>query len=146
MGDQAGEACQGLKFKPGAGSAGDTLNQMLADAGLKPGMKPGSKPGQNGMMGAGGGFSARRSTLDNIGMYGRIPTKGNPQSSKTGGGKDAPTIGGSYRADDGMPATSKLDPHGLWRASGASETAVPARYRGRVERYFQRIADEAGKK
>jgi hypothetical protein len=146
MGDQAGQACQGLKFKPGAGSAGDTLNQMLADAGLKPGMKPGSKPGQNGMMGAGGGFSARRSTLSNIGMYGRIPTKGNPQSSKTGGGKDAPTIGGSYRADDASPAASKLDPHGLWRASGASETAVPARYRGRVERYFQRIADEAGKK
>ncbi|MBI3861979.1 MAG: hypothetical protein HY290_08785 [Planctomycetia bacterium] len=142
MGEGAGAACQSLKFKPGEGCLGNTLEQMLADAGLKPGS--GSKPGQSGMMGAGGGFSARRSTLNNIGMYGRIPAKGNPKSTRAGGGERAQTVGGSYRANEGPATSSKLDPHGLWRASGASEASVPARYRGRVERYFQRIADEAG--
>ena len=68
MGDQAGEACQGLKFKPGDGAAGETLDQMLADAGMKLGSKPGSKPGQTGMMGAGGGFCTASCGSGTFGM------------------------------------------------------------------------------
>ncbi len=142
MGQQCEGACDSLKFKPGEGCLGDTLSQMLADAGFKPG---GGKPGQNGSMGAGGGFSARRSSLNNIGLYGQLPTRGNPTQSKSGGGKQSLSAGGSYRTDDDRVTSSRLDPHGLLKASGAGETAVPARYRNRVEQYFQRIADEAGK-
>ncbi len=141
MGQQCEGACEGLKFKPGEGCLGDTLSQMLADAGFK----PGGKPGQNGPMGAGGGFSARRSSLNNIGLYGQMPTRGNPTQSKSGGGKQSLSVGGSYRTDNDRVTSSRLDPHGLLKASGAGETAVPARYRNRVEQYFQRIADEARK-
>ena len=142
MGEQSEGACNSLKFKPGEGCLGDTLSQMLADAGFKPG---GGKPGQNGALGAGGGFSARRSSLSNIGLYGNLPTRGNPTQSKSGGGKQSLSIGGSYRTDVDQVTSSRLDPHGLLKASGAGETAVPARYRSRVEQYFQRIADETGK-
>lgn len=141
MGQECEGACDSLKFKPGEGCLGDTLSQMLADAGFK----PGGKPGQNGPFGAGGGFSARRSSLSNIGLYGNLPTRGNPTQSKSGGGKQSLSIGGSYRTDADRVTSSRLDPHGLLKASGAGETAVPARYRSRVEQYFQRIADETGK-
>jgi hypothetical protein len=98
-------------------------------------------------MGSGGGYSARRSEMKNIGLYGKIPTRGNPQAFRSGGGKDAPSVGGSYRADSDRTTSSRLDPHGMLRSSGVSETAVPARYRGQVQQYFQRIAEEAdGKK
>ncbi len=141
MGEQSEGACNSLKFKPGEGCLGDTLSQMLADAGFK----PGGKPGQNGALGAGGGFSARRSSLSNIGLYGNLPTRGNPTQSKSGSGKQSLSVGGSYRTDADQVTSSRLDPHGLLKASGAGETAVPARYRSRVEQYFQRIADETGK-
>ncbi len=143
MGKQCENACDSLKFKPGEGCLGDSLSQMLADAGFKPG---GGKPGPNGAFGAGGGFSARRSALSNIGLYGKMPTRGNPTQSKSGGGKQSLSVGGSYRTDADRVTSSRLDPHGLLKASGTGETAVPARYRNRVEQYFQRIADEAGKK
>ncbi len=140
-GKQCEGACDSLKFKPGEGCLGDTLSQMLADAGFK----PGGKTGQNGPLGSGGGFSARRSSLNNIGLYGNLPTRGNPTQSKSGGGKQSLSVGGSYRTDADQVTSSRLDPHGLLKASGAGETAVPARYRSRVEQYFQRIADETGK-
>lgn len=141
MGEQSEKACKGLKFSPGEGCLGNSLSQMLADSGFK----PGSKSGKSGAMGAGGGFSARRSTLNNIGLYGQIPTRGNPTESKSGNGKKSLSVGGSYRSDADRTSSSRLDPQGLLKASGAGETAVPARYRNRVEQYFQRIADEAGK-
>ncbi len=138
MGDGSGEACQGLKFAPGEGSLGDTLNQLLADAGFKPGRKPGTGTG------ASGGYSARRSALNNIGMYGQMPTRGNPTQASARKGKKSQqgTIGGSYRDDRDNVAPSRLDPHGLLKAAGTSEAAIPARYRNRVEQYFRRIAEE----
>jgi hypothetical protein len=139
MGEQAEGACQGLKFSPGEGCLGDSLNQMLSDAGFKP------KNGQSGQMGAGGGFSSRKSSLRNMGLYGQMPTRGNPTQSKSGNGKQSLSVGGSYRADDSQVTNSRLDPHGQLKASGTSEAAVPTRYRNRVEQYFRRIADEAGK-
>ena len=141
MGEKSAQACQGLKFSPGEGCLGDSLSQMLADAGFQ----PGNKPGQNGPMGSGGGFSSRRSSLNNMGLYGKMPTRGNPTQSKSGNGKQSLSVGGSYRSDADRTSSSRLDPHGLLKSSGAGETAVPARYRNRVEQYFQRIADEAGK-
>lgn len=140
-----GEACKNMKFSPGEGSLGDTLNQLLSDAGMKPGMKPGSKPGD--AQGNAGGYSARRSTLNNIGLYGHLPTRGNPTQSKSGGGQKSGGIGGSFRTDSQDAQMNRLDPHGTLKGSGVSETAIPVRYRGRVEEYFRRIAEEtSGKK
>jgi len=145
QGEAAGEACKNMKFSPGEGCLGDTLSQLLSDAGMKPGMKPGSKPGQ--AEGNGGGYSARRSTLNNIGLYGHFPTRGNPTQSKSGGGHKSGGIGGSFRTDPQGAQMSRLDPHGTLKGSGVSETAIPVRYRGRVEEYFRRIAEEtSGKK
>jgi hypothetical protein len=146
MGDQACQSCQGLKFKPG-NCAGQSLQQMLSDSGFKRGNKPGkgNRPGM-GPMGPGGESGAEPNSLKNVGLYGKMPTKGNPKQSKHKGKDGAPTIGGSYRADDGPQHATRLDPHGMLRASGSSPAVVPARYRSRVERYFQRIADEAESK
>ncbi|MBS0263165.1 MAG: hypothetical protein JSS02_14570 [Planctomycetes bacterium] len=149
MGQQAGQACQNLKFKPGRGAAGETLSQMLADSGRKRSQQPGQNAGKSsgtGRMGPGGESGNTPSSLENVGLYGKTPARGNPQPSRHKGRDGAPTIGGSYRADEGPQAASRLDPHGMLRASGTSPAAVPAKYRGRVERYFQRIADEAGSK
>ena len=138
---QCQSACNSLKFRPGEGSMGNTLNQLLAGAGFKPGM---GNPGQSGPMGQGGGYSARRSEMKNIGLYGKTPTRGNPQAGRSRGDKNAPSVGGSYRADSQEATSNRIDPHGMLRSSGVSETAVPARYRGRVQQYFQIIAEEAG--
>ena len=119
MAAEAGEACQGLKFKPGEGCLGDTLSQLLADAGLK----PGGKRGQNGQQGAGGGYSARRSTLNNIGMYGQIPTRGNPTQSRGGSGKQAISGSGNFGTSADRARASRLDPHGMLNASGTSDAA-----------------------
>lgn len=142
-GQACDKACQSLKFSPGEGALGDTLSQLLADAGFNPGM--GMKPGQGrGGVGSGGGYSARRGEMSQIGLYGNLPTRGNPTSAKGGGKRGAKTIGGSYTTDSNNVTSTRLDPHGLLKSSGTSETAIPARYRGRVQDYFQRIAEEAG--
>ena len=90
---------------------GDTLNQLLADAGFKPGM--GMKEGfGNGPMGSGQGFSARRGAMNKIGLYGSLPTRGNPTSAKGGGDRGARTIGGSYTTDSTRVTDGRTDPHG----------------------------------
>ncbi|HEV3022089.1 MAG TPA: hypothetical protein VGX76_06465, partial [Pirellulales bacterium] len=157
MGNACEGACKGLKFAPSDGNPqgqglGDTLAQLLADAGLKPGQgqgqgQPGSeKIGMGLGQGAGGGYSARRSSLQNIGLYGNLPTRGQP--SRQGNGRGRMAMGGQ---GDGESNTSR-SPGGLvrggdaMRASGASEAVVPIRYRARVEQYFQRVAEETGGK
>jgi hypothetical protein len=134
-------ACNGLKFSPGEGSMGDTLNQLLRNAGFKPGSS-----GQNGPMGSGGGYSARRGAMANIGLYGKIPARGNPTTAKSGSGKKGQLATGSFSTDSDHTTTNRVDPHGMLRSSGTTETAIPARYRNRVQQYFQRIAEEAGGK
>ena len=85
--------------------------------------------------------------MNNIGMYGQMPTRGNPTNAKSGSGnKKAKMAGGNYSTHDDRATSSRIDPHGLLRSSGVSESAVPARYRGRVQDYFQRIAEEAERK
>lgn len=139
-GQECEGTCEGLQFGPHEDCLGETLKQLLADAGFD----PGAGMGQGSGTGSGNGFSSRRSSMSNMGLYGNLPTRGNPTQSKSGNGRQGPTIGGSYRADADRVTSSRLDPHGLLKASGASEAAVPTRYRSRVEQYFQRIADESG--
>ncbi|HJT34809.1 MAG TPA: hypothetical protein VJ783_22470 [Pirellulales bacterium] len=141
MGEQGENACRGLKFAPNESLPGDcmanTLAQLLADAGFKQGNGPG--------MGAGGGYSARRSALNNIGLYGNLPTRGNPTAAR-GGRRGSAPLGAA--GSGGGPADSMEigidDREGAIRAAGASSVAVPVRYRSRVRQYFQRIAEETG--
>jgi hypothetical protein len=131
MGGQASEC---LKFQPGLEAGlGNTVEQLLEAAGRANG---------NGT-GAGGGYSTRRSTASNVGLYGGRPTRS--QAAKGGGGKA--DRGGS--ADGRGAAGNPGDPAAFegsekLRASGRSDAAVPAKYRKRVGEYFQRVADEIG--
>src|SRR5258708_2590158 len=59
-----GVGLAGLKLKPVLRNGlGDTISQLLGEAGLLPGKGKGS----------GGGLTASRSTLDNVGLYGGLP-------------------------------------------------------------------------
>jgi len=143
-GELAG-ACQGcLKFQPGlADKLGNSIEQMLADAGL-------SLPGQLGQIGsgmgigAGNGYSARQSNLNNIGLYGNRPTL--LSSARQGSGRSAAGAGagrpaGATAARRAPETTSTPD---ALRAAGQAQTTIPANYRRRVADYFQRVADEIG--
>jgi hypothetical protein len=136
----AASAC--LRFQPGLGDAlGQTLAQLLADAGLalQPGYGSGGGFGQ-------GGYSARRNTLDNVGLYGGLPTFDQSASAQEGTSsrqREGAFGSGRQRSQgDGSPDAYQMSGH--QSASGAGEAAVPLRYRTKVGRYFQRIADELG--
>jgi hypothetical protein len=136
MGDQAG-AC--LKFNPSLSQGlGNTVEQLLKAAGLG----SGSKPGQG--MGNGGGYSARRSTLDNVGLYGGRPTRS--AWAKGGSGNRRERSGSTASNGDvnqGEPG-DRVGEESKLRATGQSDRVVPVRYRQRVGDYFQRVADEIG--
>jgi hypothetical protein len=140
-------ACQQMRFGPMKSGLGETLDQLLRDAGFRPGSlenESSAAPGQSGSIGAGGGSSARRSALNNVGLYGRIPATRNPTQSGSGKRRQLTVFPGGHGDSVQGNRGSALDPHGLLRASGIGESAIPARYRSRVQKYFERIADEAG--
>jgi hypothetical protein len=135
MGDQA-SMCLG--FKPKLSSAlGNTVDQLLQAQGLSMGRN-------RGMNGAGGGYSSRRSTLNNVGLYGSLPRISH-QSGKNGSARNAQ---GSAVSGAGQP-TDPNDPNGFrpggrMQAAGESGANVPAVYRKKVGAYFERVADELG--
>jgi len=90
-----------------------------------------------------GGSSARRSTAQNIGLYGRLPAIGEASGTgRVGGGnpgRPGAATGGSRPGGPGSAQGSK--PPG---AMGTADAAIPAPYRRRVAEYFQRVADETG--
>jgi hypothetical protein len=139
--------CQGIgeqgtaslknSFEPGLGeSLGSTLSQLLADSGF----------GQEGGLGAGrgGGYSARRNSLGNIGLYGGFPaTSGMQGGQQRGANSSRGTPGyakGSQAAAGGAGANVSTGN----ATTGGAEASVPSEYRRRVGRYFQRLADELG--
>lgn len=127
------------RFQPSLGNClSQTIDQLLADAGFGMGEGFGS--------GAGGGYSTRRSTLQNVGLYGASPQFAD-------GGSEGTSIDPRLNAGDGTPSIRRIgnaqDPlpyemPDAFRASGQGEALVPLRYRRKVGRYFQRIADEIG--
>jgi hypothetical protein len=139
-----GKACKNClpKFAPSLGQCmGQTCDQLLAD------MKLGQGPNGGGGfgMGAGGGYSARQSTLQNVGLYGTLPTL-DSSSSKSGKSDDRNAFG--VAGDRGRG--SKADPRAAFQVPdsakhrSSAELTVPPAYRQRASRYFQRIADEVG--
>src|SRR5262249_14970087 len=80
----AGQALR--TFRPGLGDAlGQSLQQLMRNAGH--GQMPGSAQG------SGGGYSASRNTMDNVGLYGSNPTMNDTPSG--GGPSKKPRQGGA---------------------------------------------------
>ncbi|MCA9006001.1 MAG: hypothetical protein KDA70_12085 [Planctomycetaceae bacterium] len=145
MGAAGEKACQsGLPgFSPSLGECmGQTISQLLKEAGFHPGRGMGNGMGS----GAGGGFSSRRSTMQNVGLYGENPfmdqTAAHEGASSDQASEAAGRAGGQTFAE--QEERSSFNANGAFQASGAGEAAVPLKYRRKVGRYFQRIADEVG--
>jgi len=130
MGEKGGQC---LKFQPKlAACLGDTVKQMQNAMGM----------GQGNAMG--NGYSVSQNTMQNMGLYGNLPTMG--QTSRSGGGRDgAWTAGGGSRDGAGQARSDWTVSNGPGsRGVAGSGDAVPAEYRHRVNEYFRRLADEAG--
>ncbi len=124
-----GRAC--LKFQPTlAESIGDTVDQMLAAAGLSSGMGQGSS----------GGYSAMRSSLENVGLYGALPLAS--QESGKGGKAENGVASSANGAANSNPIAAHNGAESRLRASGGGDAPVPAQYKRRVGEYFQRVSDE----
>lgn len=142
--DGVGKQCKDCLpgFQPSLGSClQSTLEQLLADAGLKFGTGSGSGIG----MGS-GGYSAQRSTMQNVGLYGNIPYMDATSAGGDRRGDNAlagPGSGGRAAPQQDNRATS-MSLRTKGQASGAGDTRVPAQYRSQVGRYFERLAEELG--
>lgn len=125
-----------LAMAPGLSDLlGNTIEQLLGEAGLL----PGDSRGTNGA-GNGGGMSYRRSTLDNVGLYGQMAGM---DPTNSGGQGHGPMAAGSPAGliDHAQSPVSAASESAL-QASGSGASAVPPGYRVRVGGYFQRIAEE----
>jgi len=125
-----------LQFKPSLGNAAaDTLQQLLAEAGMSPGQ---------GSSGSGGGYSSRRNSLDNVGLYGGKPEFESQKSSKMSQqsqqqqGKFTHRFGG----DEQTPSEGAAGDLQGSQAAGRAEAQAPTAYRRRVSAYFERVVDE----
>jgi hypothetical protein len=129
-GDEEGKQCL-LKFQPKlTNTLGNSIPQLL-----------GNKQGGFGMgVGGKGGYSARRSSLKNVGLYGTMPMRAS--ASKSGDGRAQQGIGSRSdgKADNDNP-DGNANASGT-QAQGENDPAVPPQYRKRVGEYFRRVADE----
>jgi hypothetical protein len=120
--------CMKLKFQPKlCNSMGNTIAQMLAGMGMSSGN------GGSGMSGNG-----------NMGLYGGLPATFGQMGGQGHGPRSKGQRGvGSPRGDN--PDEAKRDElFAPGEATGASEGAVPVRYRRQVGDYFERVAEETG--
>lgn len=128
MGENAG-VC--MSFAPKlSGAMTQTTRQLLEGSGL------------SGQLGSGrNGYSARRNSLRNVGLYGS-----RPRESRASSGNDRTNAGVLFRThaanSDGRTAAATANSNGQTQA--ASQTPIPDQYRRRVSDYYQRVADELG--
>jgi hypothetical protein len=119
-----------LRFQPKlAAGLGDTVNELLS-------MSTGS-----GASGSGSGYTAMRSTLMNVGLYGAIPMIAH-ESSGGGGQADRGIASRDQGSPDGNNNPDASSNTGQLRATGAGEASVPPQYKKSVGEYFQRVDDE----
>lgn len=142
MGGQCQNCTGPPKFSPSLSQClSQTMQQMLANMGFGTGSKPGNGMGQA----AGGGYSAARSGMQNVGMYGGLPLMDQP--GMQGGMDDAsqPAAGRAAQYTEfGEQDAGRYGARQPGQSGGAGEAVVPLRYQRRVGRYFQRLADEIG--
>ncbi len=121
QGDEAGQC---LAFQPKlAAGLGNTIEQLLAASGLSMGRG----------MGAGGGYSMRRSTLRNVGLYGARPlasreSQGAGRDRNAAGGGSGAT-GGADKGDREGSAAGNRATHVRWIQYDGSRAVSPARGR-----------------
>jgi hypothetical protein len=134
---QDGQAC--LRFQPQlANGLGSSIQQLLDSANLGAGGMAG--------MGSGGGYSARRTSLANVGLYGRMPRRSQTSQQGQGGKADRGALSDGRGAGSDPSDPTGLQPAEKTKATGESDAMVPSQYRRRVGEYFQRVADELGEK
>ena len=142
---EAGGSCP-PKFQPKHGnSLQQTMQQLLQQMGLKPGNSDGNGSGTGG----GSGYSASRSTSQNVGLYGSEPMVDQSSAARSGppGDRNAKGARGSQDSStDRDPRDGGLSFRRRIVSGGSGDLAVPPRYRDRVGRYFQRLADELGER
>ncbi|MDB5387794.1 MAG: smc 7 [Planctomycetaceae bacterium] len=143
MGQSAGGACK--NFRP---SLGDAMQQSLEELMQASGMSMNDGPGQAMGSGGNGGYSARRSTTDNVGLYGNAPAMLGADAAGEGGSSSKNNLAGrngrgTSRKNDADEAAAHPS-ETRFKATSGSEAAIPLRYRRQTGRYFQRLADELG--
>ncbi|MEN6459163.1 MAG: hypothetical protein ABFC63_09555 [Thermoguttaceae bacterium] len=128
-------ACKGmtLAFRPQlCDSLSNTLNQLLNGFGTGQGNGAGNGPG-----GMGFGSQGR------VGLFGGPPELGGEERSQQSGGNQqsgrrAYAAAPGENPDDADSGAARVPD----AVGGASEGAVPARYRRQVGQYFERVAEE----
>lgn len=128
-------ASKALRFRPGLGDCMNaTMDQLLKEMGFGSG---GSGMGQGGS-----GFGAQRGG-GNVGLYGSLPGMASLYDSRGGGRGDRNRRGTGGSGDTGLSDTAEgYETTAEGTVGGATEGAVPLRYRQAVGRYFQRILEE----
>lgn len=132
------QQCKGcLSFNPKLSSSlGNTIEQLLAEAGLS--MGKGNGVGS----GAGRGGYSMRSANRNVGLYGQTSLMGGQANASRGFGPSGQ--GASGRGEQGDFATESLSTSAAWRRSSsiANTNPLPHQYRRRINQYFERVAKE----
>jgi hypothetical protein len=131
-----------LAFQPKLSEClGNSIGQLLAELGLGSGSNPGAG------MGNGNGYSARRGPMQNVGLYGQLPSFGEGLGSGTAQ-RQRQSTSGVYRGGSGSQAgqPNAADAASQRSATGTGDAAVPAPYRRKVAEYFQRVVEETGGK
>ena len=142
-----GPGCEGekcLAFQPTlAQGLGNTISQLLSQMGL-PGGK-GFGAGSGSGTGTGNGYSATRS--GNVGLYGGPTGMADSgqgpagEGMSTGNALSGGGVGGTYgSANPDRDSLTNLP--GVDEAVGRGNENIPARYRRKVGRYFQRLTEE----
>lgn len=131
-----GEGGKCLSFNPSLSqSIGDSIDQLLADAGLSRGNGKGQGQGR-------GGYSTRSGNR-NVGLYGGMGSMGSKTASGQGFGKSSSknSSGKNASVDPADEAANAGSPFQR-SASSAGTGPVPPQYRRRVNLYFQRVGEE----
>jgi hypothetical protein len=131
MGQQAGQC---LAFQPGLSKCmGNSVAQLLAEMGL--GMGQGQGQGM-------GGYSARRNTMNNMGLYGGLPALAG-QNFHGGGQGDNPAQGtGSFTGGTNASEPDLFDSAANQSASSSGSGQAPLEYRQKVGQYLRRLAED----
>jgi hypothetical protein len=131
-----GEGSQCLSFNPSLSqSIGDSIDQLLADAGLSRGNGKGQGQGR-------GGYSARSGNR-NVGLYGGMGSMGSKSASGQGFGKSSSkNSSGKNASMDPVEEAANAGSPFQRSASSAGTGPVPPQYRRRVNLYFQGVGEE----
>jgi hypothetical protein len=92
--------------------------------------------------GGSGGFSARRSTLQNMGLYGGMPALLGGAGDGRPRDRSGDAAGSSSPGGDNPDRESMSDLPTLGESTGVGQDTVPLQYRKRVGEYFRRITRE----